>query len=109
MKTFLTIILFTIAKISFSQSTAYGYVKRDSTSYVNYAEIGNNLSSTLLNARTAYIQKLKDAGWSSEEEYLEYKRTLRKQKKLKRKYDHGSKGVGLTYDNNGDAVYFIIK
>jgi len=107
MKHLLFIILFFgITNFSFSQKTAYGYVKRDPTSYVNYAEISNNLNKSLQNSRAIYLDRLKEAGWSSEQEYLEYKRIMRKQNKLKRKFDHGSKNVSVKYDNNGHVVYY---
>ena len=94
--------------IKSQNKTYYGYQQRGSESYVNYAEVGSKLNESLQNARANYLQKLKDDGWASEEEYLEFKRYTKRQNKLKRKYIRGNKKIRLKYDAKGEPYYYEV-
>jgi hypothetical protein len=51
---------------AFSQSTGYGYVKRDiANNQVNYAEIAKNATDRIKRAVNARERAARDLGWSS--------------------------------------------
>lgn len=114
MKCFSLLFLFlTISITSYCQSkTYYGYKEKDASSQVNYAEVGKDLSNTLNEALRAREANLKANGWSSEKEYLQYKRFLKieakfekDQERLKRKFIRGDKQIGFKVEN-GKLLYF---
>lgn len=120
MKLTLVLALF-FAAINFgSAQTYYKYQPRSSSSQVNYAEIGQNLSGSLMKAAEAREESLRAAGWSSEWEYrnhvksLKYEAKMRKQErkiqqrqlKLKSEFHKGNKNIKTRKDGEGKTIYF---
>jgi hypothetical protein len=101
--TFIAILICFTAKC---QTTGYGYVARDSSSQVNWNNVSNDLNQALKKASEDYLNRLKAAGWSSEEEYIAYKRNLKAQKRLQKKYENGDPDIKISYDKNGNATYY---
>ena len=120
MKAILIPILF-IAVVNFgSAQTYYKQQPRSTSSQVNYAEIGQNLSGSLMKAAEAREERLRAAGWSSEWEYrnhvqsLKYEAKRRKleqkineeQMRLKSKFYKGNKKIKTRTDGSGKVIYY---
>jgi hypothetical protein len=120
MKLTLFLALF-FAAINFgSAQTYYKYQPRSASSQVNYAEIGQNLSGSLMKAAEVREERLRAAGWSSEWEYrnhvksLKYEAKMRKQErkiqqrqlKLKSEFHKGNKNIKTRKDGEGKTIYF---
>ena len=89
MKNLFTTIFFLISiNFCYSQTTGYKYVSRDPSTQINYAKVGEDANKMLQNYLVEREKKLKELGWSSAEEYDAYQKMLRKQKKLKKKYQN---------------------
>jgi hypothetical protein len=99
-------LLLSISQFGFTQTTGYGYVPRDASSQVNYAKVGEDANKMLQNYLVERERKLKELGWSSAEEYDSYQKMLRKQKKLKKKYDKGDENIGYMQDQRGNWIYY---
>jgi hypothetical protein len=120
MKITLTLALF-FAAINFgSAQTYYKYQPRSASSQVNYAEIGQNISGSLMKAAEAREERLRAAGWSSEWEYRNHVQSLKyeakrrkreqkineKQMKLKSKFYKGNKKIKTRTDGSGKVIYY---
>lgn len=108
MKTIITTIFFLIAvNFCYSQTTYYGYAPRNTQStQVNYAKVGEDANKMLQNYLVERERKLKELGWASAAEYDAYQKMLKKQKKLKRKYDKGDENIGYMQDQRGNWIYY---
>lgn len=108
MKTIITTIFFlTAVNFCYSQTTYYGYVPRNTQStQVNYAKVGEDANKMLQNYLVERERKLKELGWASAEEYDAYEKMLKKQKRLKRKYDKGDENIGYMQDQRGNWIYY---
>ena len=108
MKNIFTTILSLIAyNFCYSQTTYYGYVPRNTLStQVNYAKVGEDTNKMLQNYLVERERKLKELGWASAEEYDAYQKMLKKQKRLKRKYDKGDENIGYMQDQRGNWIYY---
>jgi hypothetical protein len=73
------------------QKTYYGYVERDSSHYVNWSKVGSDFNKSLNDAYEIRRKRLEDAGWSSEAEYIAYKRNLRAERKQRRQENKANK------------------
>ena len=92
---------------SYSQTTYYGYTPRNTQStQVNYAKVGEDTNKMLQNYLVERERKLKELGWASAEEYDAYQKMLKKQKRLKRKYDKGDENIGYMQDQRGNWIYY---
>ena len=120
MKITLTLALF-FAAIKFgSAQTYYKYQPRSASSQVNYAEIGQNLSGSLMKAAEAREERLRAAGWSSEWEYRNHVKSMKfeakrrkverkieqKQAKLKSLFYEGNKKIKNKKDDSGKIIYY---
>jgi hypothetical protein len=107
MKTIITTMLSLIAyNFSYSQTTYYGYTPRNTQStQVNYAKVGEDTNKMLQNYLVERERKLKELGWASAEEYDAYQKMLKKQKRLKRKYDKGDENIGYMQDQRVNWIY----
>jgi hypothetical protein len=101
-----TIFFLTSVSFCYSQTTYYGYVPRDASSQVNYAKVGEDANKMLQNYLVERERKLKELGWSSAAEYDAYQKMLKKQKKLKKKYDKGDENIGYMQDQRGNWIYY---
>ena len=91
---------------SYSQTTYYGYTPRNTQStQVNYAKVGEDTNKMLQNYLVERERKLKELGWASAEEYDAYQKMLKKQKRLKRKYDKGDENIGYMQDQRVNWIY----
>lgn len=108
MKTIITTIFFLTAfNFCYSQTTGYGYVPRNTQStQVNYAKVGEDANKMLQNYLVERERKLKELGWASAAEYDAYQKMLKKQKRLKRKYDKGDENIGYMQDQRGNWIYY---
>jgi hypothetical protein len=120
MKITLVLALF-FAAINFgSAQTYYKQQPRSTSSQVNYAEIGENLSNSLMKAAEAREERLRAAGWSSEWEYRNHVKSMKlaakrtkaerkieqKQIKLRTLFYEGNKKVKTKKDDSGKVIYY---
>jgi hypothetical protein len=113
MRTFIILFFLVFTHMITKAQTYYGYKERGSSGQVNYAQIGRDFNAALTEGTRARQEKLKQNGWSSEYEYLAYKRQMRyqskfqkKQRRLRKKYNKGSKRVYYMQNpNDGKVTY----